>query len=482
VLAGDSRSQWWSWTSVQYRRSTSSQAQAELIGHLAQALPVGLLTDARSVAGRIRSEEDRAQALTALLPRVTRSVATELARDALQAVEEVRDVRDQVQALGRLAPFLPGSALRRAIDIASAIPESLPRAMALAALLLRLESDERIADALLAAIREALSSKATRPAFPALRNLEPVQDFATRRRHDAQAAYLFPRGWVKPLDRLTALLSCAARLPGSHQRAAIRMLLWTARNIYYVEERVQALCRVSTYLPPRDRQRVLADSLKMAHGLADAFAKAFALVQVGPYREEPDRTNVVQLAIEATSHVEDPESRAELLLLLAEHVPARMVESFLAEARRIDSERARASVFAGLSASPGGCQTQIVLSEAEAMRDPVARAHALTAISVSVPQGAQGRVLEGALDALRGIGDVPLFLDLAKALHHQLLTASGALRVRGLLETMAKLSGQPRERWLEHSLRLMPLLNAQGGSPAIDEFAAAVGDTGRWWP
>ncbi len=461
--------------------ASTHQLRADLVATLAQALPVELFEKARAILARISPERYRARALIALIVRAPAAEAVDIANDALQALREVGDEKERGELLALLAPGLPDGHLPGAFEIASAISSAGPRAQALGALLSRARGDGRIADALLAAIRESQRPAPRSPPFPALRNAPRVEDFATRRSLNARIAHL-QAAQGTPLDQLAGLLTSAAHLAHKRRHAAARILLRDARRAHYVDERVQALCLVSTYLASRGKRRILAEALALAQRAGDPASKAFALAYLSWYQEESGLSETMQRAIEAVALVESEEFRAELLAILAGRVPTQLIERFLAETGRLGGELDRVHAWAGLTSRLDEAQKQSLLSEALALREAPAQAAALTALLPGLPQGAKGAVLEKILDSLHELSDRKDYLNLFEALEPHLLNAAGTLRDRALHETIDRLSGQPRKEWLENVVKTIPLLHAQGDWPATDEFAASLNDVGRWWP
>jgi len=340
------------------------------------------------VLPEIGDEGERAKALTELIPRlaeldyfqemlalaywidsgesraeaVTRLAAhlpEPLLGDVLAATRKIEDARWQAEVLTGLAAHLPAPLLREALAVVRKIGDEEPQAIALVRLVGHLP-ESLLGDAL-AAARE-------------------IADEVTR---------------------AMALAELAAHLAGPLLEEALA----AAREIDGEEWRAEALAGMAAHLPEDLRERVLQEALATAREIMDEMTRAMALAGLAAHLPWP----LLEEALAAAREIDEGWHVVALAGLVPRLAETGYPQEALAAAREIGWEQERAKALATLVPHlPEGLRsevTQEALVAAQEIGNKKWRAETLAEMVPYLPEGLRGQVLQEALVAAREIED-----------------------------------------------------------------------------
>jgi serine/threonine protein kinase len=368
-------------------------------------------------AQQVPDAEQRARALTKLVPHLSEELGKRAQREALEAAREVEGIDDQVQVLAGLAYHLPkelqGQALQNALEMAREIESNVDRVRVLMRLL------------------------------PCLAELGYPNK-----------ALAMAREFEKSSDRAKALTEIVPRLPENLLREALA----AAQEIEVGRWKAEVLAEMTSYLPEQllrealkaaqeieDRYRGgealvsfvhrLAESgqfqeaLAAARGIGWADDRARALAGLAPYLSDKLRKRVLQEALVAAREMEvwigHPETLVWLVPDLTEDLQERVLEEALGSAQAIEVDWRRAKALARLAPDLRKDLQEKALREAlEAAQEIEIRrrkAEVLTEITPLLPDELREKALQEALTAVIEGAQSDVLADLAPYLQEDLL-------------------------------------------------------------
>jgi len=303
------------------------------------------------VGGKTWTEHSprRAQALAALVPRLSEPLRSEALEEAQDAVQRIKTAFEQVKILASIARYLP--------DLPSVTDERLQEALSQA----RGGRDGEERENRLAALGPYRPEPSPREAEEAL-----SRDEDRRRRVQTSIAAL--REQTRPEDIISLIWARdRARL---ERQAIFNHALNIAREIANADERAEAFTELVPYLDEMLRPVVLESDQFTARDLDQVMVReSNAMHALAPYLPE----SALPKVIEAVKAIGEPDEREEALrALISRRSPMSLAADrrLWSEALRVFAARTRQKLLANLSALLPMLDT---LAEAEA-RDETASA------------------------------------------------------------------------------------------------------------
>ena len=391
-------------------RHIRNGAMVSLASHLTK---VGYYREALAAAKEILWADDRAEALTALIPHLSPEQQSQVLAEALAAAREIKHGFRRAEALTALIPHLlpkqQPQVLAEALAAAREIKHGFGRAEALTALVPHLPPEQQpqvLAEALAAARKirdgdactEALNNLAS---YSPKRLLHTVSDIGLALLSLLGLLFIFLLFLIYSIFLMVregirvevpvGLARCLTKL-GYHQKA-----LAVVKKIVDEDIRAKVLVTLAPHLLPELLLQVLA----VVRGIRDADTRADVLAALPPrlaklgyYRE----------ALTTAMGIQDADARAKALAALVPHMPPHLLPQAMAVARKVERGDERDLTLAALAhhlAEMG--YPEEALTAAREIRWADARAKALAALIPHLPPGQQPQVLAEALAAAREI-------------------------------------------------------------------------------
>jgi uncharacterized protein YeeX (DUF496 family) len=387
-------------------RHIRNGAMVSLASHLTK---VGYYREALAAAREILWADDRAEALTALIPHLSPEQQSQVLAEALAAAREIKHGFRRAEALTALIPHLlpkqQPQVLAEALAAAREIKHGFGRAEALTALVPHLPPEQQpqvLAEALAAARKirdgdactEALNNLAS---YSPKRLLHTVSDIGLALLSLLGLLFIFLLFLIYSIFLMVregirvevpvGLARCLTKL-GYHQKA-----LAVVKKIVDEDIRAKVLVTLAPHLLPELLLQVLA----VVRGIRDADTRADVLAALPPrlaklgyYRE----------ALTTAMGIQDADARAKALAALVPHMPPHLLPQAMAVARKVERGDERDLTLAALAhhlAEMG--YPEEALTAAREIRWADARAKALAALIPHLPP----QVLAEALAAAREI-------------------------------------------------------------------------------
>ncbi|MCP4542518.1 MAG: apoptotic protease-activating factor 1 like protein [Chloroflexi bacterium] len=358
-------------------QSPDAQQRAEALTKLVPYLPEGLLGEALGEAlaatRAIENEESRVYALAELVP-LLQGDTENLLREALAVVQNVPKKIElynrssfQAKALVRLAPHLPKDLLKDALAAARTIEDENIQAEALLGLAPYL-AEESLGETL-AAVRNIPEVKIDEEHYyhkssPRAETLVGLAPHLPERL--LGEALAMARTIEDEASRAEALVGLVPRLP----EELLGKALVAMRAIENVFSRVKVLVSLVSYIPKEVLEEALTaihidyneNQIEIQAELASLYpeeedldvAMMLAMALYGGYHVvlmelAPHLSeDLLKEALTAACAIEDEDSRAEALLGLAPHLPEELLEGALATACAIEDETSRADALVSM--------------------------------------------------------------------------------------------------------------------------------------
>ena len=262
-----------------YAHHTSNQWQREetIVG-LAPHLPESLLVEAFEEALKIEKNASRAEALLALLPRLSGAFKETALRETLQATQQTDNDFARARLLVRLAPHAQ-SKLQKVLQVAYAIKDGFSRAEALRELA-RHVPGEAAGKILQDALQAARSVDDEFHRVEALAELAPQFPDNLKERVLQEALDIVPAIDVDPF-MADILVGMAPHLTVTASRKALEV----ARTIEEESYQVQALVGLASYSPTSARRHILKEAAQIIQ-TASRRQRLRALTYLGPYLKD----------------------------------------------------------------------------------------------------------------------------------------------------------------------------------------------------
>jgi hypothetical protein len=486
---------------------------ADLSGQLPESSRTGLLQQLLAIAREMRNPVERVQALAELSDYVETGDKAAALAEAFEIFRELYPAR-QVFALDSLAPRLRSAKLQEAFLILHAIRDEAEQRAALTALLpyrLRAPTDAEV-DEVVAAARAMQQGPGRRDLLIAL---------AERVTGSRRASVLDTALDLIQSDTDTSVgLSVIAPSLDYSQAPEVRPI-WQravrmARELRDATERSAALAALGSHVGAHDQagaatvpspREVLTDAVNAAHAIDEhnleqhnLAGRAAALAVVGEHLPEPDRTPVLEQALDAARLAVDRSLEA--------------VQRWGQIAYGGMPVDAIAVVAARIPPPEGRILARQAIKFARRLPDHVPRrgelrAHTLVTVAPCFPEPQRRQLLHEAMLAVRqdaplygpatlallarrfdepdctaALSDALLYARRNRAWEHigrSLLSMEPRNAYRLLKIPATGLTNLPRKNVLVEISRMAPVIFAIGGQDAVVEIAEAIQDTGRWW-
>jgi hypothetical protein len=267
---------------------------------------------ALATAKRIVHPELRIEALVALTESTFLMCSATPYTEAISAAREIIDPETRAAHLelivSRLPTGLDESVAREALDAIRTVTNLTARAKALATLAMGLQDTGRAASVLAEALTDG----------------SRIGDEAER------------------AETLVALAAC------SHEPTVLRAVQEAVKTTFLIGDglvRAKVVAAIAERLSGASPESMLAAALDAALDLADAEARAKALVTLAPYIPEQSLDRV----LDAAQQIPEDESRAQVVSALAPRLPQQLLDAALTVARGIGDEGARMEAVSALA-------------------------------------------------------------------------------------------------------------------------------------
>ncbi len=429
-------------------------------------------------------------------------------RDALlaEAFAAFREIGPILQPLSleQLAPRLPADLLREALRIVQTVRDDDDRREALAALspyLLRSRTNAQVAKAVTAA-RAVRHTPKARDILIALAG----QVGGAQRASVLDAALdLAQEDGSTSLWGLALLAPSLDYADSPEVRAVWERAVGLAAAIDDPAYRASALRALAVNVGPHaqppassdapDPRRVLADSLLASRAIDDQTERAVALALIASHLPDAER----ERALEEASHAawalveRHTEARRRLgsiaqgmpvnaLAIVAAHLGAEegheLAREVVKSVRRLTRRDAKASALATVAACYREPHRSRLLREALAAARGEALKNSLATLALALPEPDRSAALAEALPEARDHDGYDLWTSITSAL--AAMPPEAAYRV--LRNPPGGLATLPRRNVLTEIQYTAPVIFAIGGRSAVDDIAAAIQQTARWWP
>lgn len=277
-----------------------------LIGHYTPELQDRIL----ALASEIETPEERARALTALVPVVDEHHRSILNEQALHAIDTIRKEEDRAEALVAFAPNL------EPVGDAQDFPALMQHALAVAVTLSRRHIRARALVALAPHLTLDLQGEA----------LAAVHSLSNERERSMLLADLAP---TLPPNMLVASLA-------------------VAHTMREQDARVHALTILAHHVPRQARSQTLLDALAAAANLPHHYERVTALLALADILPRQLMDQAFTNALETTRHIDNENARARALSLLGHHLPENLIGRALESAYQINDLQQRLNALTGI--------------------------------------------------------------------------------------------------------------------------------------
>ena len=437
-------------------------AMTRLIPHVSADVLAQMHSDAPAIA----NPEVRARVLIALLPAVDDAMDRgQVVRNALEAAATISLEAARSRSLAIVAPYLSDELVPRALSVAREIRDDAARLRALIDSLAHLNGGEKKAALSTAVTSARLLADPNRKAA-ALAAIAPHVEGAER--YDALAEALAALDTLDPFNQSLGLESLAGYL----QERLTDTALSCALAIPDANYRARALAALA---PRLSEQQIDALLDKTRDGrIADGASLVVAIVT----RLEGDQlSRAVAEALTAARSIDEPQTRANLLIALMPHVRQDIdlvVSDALQATLAIADPRERANALGSLAPYLSGADLDTALETAWQMPDPHSRAHALARLLIRFTgeerEVAVARALDAASTVDNGFARASVLAALVPVI------TSEAAKHDVLNEALSAVRADPSAPWRSGALKaLAPHL---GGEPLAEalNIAASLDD------
>jgi hypothetical protein len=274
---------------------------------LAPKLPEQDVPRAYDAALQLPRAWDRAEVLTALIPRMSspeREQATQMAFDSILAIRAVPHYH--ANAFRALAPYMTSDMSEQAINF------------------MRSRDNSYSADAL---------SRAMPGLAGSMRGAATTEAMAILSAE------------TRPYSKVAGLAALIPQLEGGDRKAALEMAISTVLDMSADElDTEKAAIALVPLVDGGDRDRVVAVGLARARQIFNPVMRTDALAKLVSYLEGAEKAKVLEDAIEWTARIEDGQKCAEVLDELLTETDADLRARMLDVVTRVESSQTRAEV------------------------------------------------------------------------------------------------------------------------------------------
>ena len=373
---------------------------SNILVNLAPLLSAPLLNTALSVA-RQRGVLDRVQMLAGLAPYLSPSTKREVVDEAIALLDQ--DPGNRIHLLSILAPYLSKHLIDEALEIARSPEAKMNGARLLVALAPHLPeplSEQVLFEGVTKAKSYGIDSwfyfvEFSAPRLPHSMKelileeaLTALSDGQVRRpaeaivqlaihlpRHMRSRALSIARSIASKTERITAMAAVAQFIPLPEKEAILHEVFLFCNNIDDALSQVRALCALLPYLKSNNKNEVVLHALSLAYRAESDWERSMALIELIPHLSLSDREQVVSEVFESSKNVADAsenmsvlvallkcgcpveqtvfvlyhQTRSEVLVGIAPHIPTPLLDQTLLLAREIAWEPGRAKALAALA-------------------------------------------------------------------------------------------------------------------------------------
>ncbi|MGO9919412.1 MAG: DUF4062 domain-containing protein [Isosphaeraceae bacterium] len=302
---------------------------AALLRSIGSSLSGKTLTEAIDLAGTIRGEGPRINALSRLISYLPEQDRQQPLRESLTAARGAWSEADRATALIALAPLLPKDLLQEALVATSMIADEGYRAEALAALARRLceQSRNKVQREALALARSIPTEGYRGVTLAGLSQWLPEQG----RRQVLREALTAARGAFNEHNQSTAIVRLAPLLPEPWLQEALDTALAIGDEKY----RSEAIAS----LAPRLSSQLVQSALESAWRIKDEVQRSKVLAALVPHIPQHERTSNLRRALDCARVIRDEASRSEALSFLSSLLPEPWLREALDAVQTVGDEK-----------------------------------------------------------------------------------------------------------------------------------------------
>ncbi|HSH05274.1 MAG TPA: hypothetical protein VLL52_22355, partial [Anaerolineae bacterium] len=356
-----------------------------------------IMTNILNVLTKFSDEWSVAQTIETLAPTLDDNMRAR----ALDRARQIRDKRYRTSVLQTLATHAPPEQQRAILDEAVAITDEVPDKWSQANILASLAADYP-------------TEQQPELVYRALRIVEGIGDNAE------QIALLTFLGQHAPTSHteqtiFSHILNLIPHLPEAPQQAKILKDILTLlppelydhaltciRQLPYKSDKVQLLCTLAPFKPPRQQKKLITEALIMAQTIDDEWSRGSALSLVAAQLADDEREEVLADIIDRARNINDSWYQAGMLNEVIPFLPAEQQEEILNEALEvaytIDDAWYRANILSEIAAKLSGSQKEELLNNtlqrAYAIEDEWYRANLLGDMAPHLPANLHDQALQ----------------------------------------------------------------------------------------
>jgi hypothetical protein len=416
-------------------------------------IPEEILESALVSANQIYNDDDRADILYALVPRLRPDRRKEVLRAEVKRVTAIGDTEAPTHALASLVKYMPADQraelAETVLNAAQTMGEDRFAATAKIAPYLEGKRGDKAVQQAFSAIRDLKDSRASRNALTALAPVLPRSSISEA---------LKIAGELDPTD-YPALAALVPRLPMDQRHEVIDNCLNAAQGWVAAElpsDFVEALKAIAPYM---DKSQ-LATALKVSINLREQLADALAVL--GPRLSEQQIDEALKMMLADDLSWRD-DHRARALAVLAKHLRGNNRTNALSEAlKALDDPH----VF-GTLALPKPASQLMEDQRIEALSEALVRAKGID------EDNRRAETLSALLPSLSGAEQLD-------ALQQVLESCMGTMVVLTFGGTQIRQSID-RKFLLDQIARMAKTLSDMPGENVVMETVSAIRDTTAWW-
>lgn len=314
---------------------------------------------------------------------------------ALEIASNISSAEWRARAATSLAPKLPGTLKRQALDQAlDAAAEVALEASKLTLILTLVKLIDKVQIPHLWIVAKTLNGEYYRA--QAIAGLGPFLDSSLLR--EAQGlANLMDSDYAKAL----ALAGLAPCLATSEQEDALQIAVETAKNVASDDLRARALINIYIHTKSELRAAIIGDAFNAFAGITGDGVKLEILIAAIPHLDQ----KLIPRAVSLAQSLEDEESRAKALAALAFRLDSTLIKVALADAAALSRPDERAIALSALAAHLDAAQLEQALYASEMLDDRPARISAMIGLGNQLNPECRTDVLERAIDQTAEITD-----------------------------------------------------------------------------
>lgn len=350
-----------------------------LILYLPEAKRTEVIQLALQAALSVPNGKTRNGMLISLVPHLPRAKRDEALGLVLQSALSLKDELDLADALFPLVPYLPNEVFQavlfskreyvRHMEVLIALVPYLPEAKQAEAILLT---------TLLQEVMSVRDKKTQRCMLSALALQTP------------EAVYQAALSLQDPLKRARALSAVVPRMPEIKRAEALQLALQAA--LFLGDERARA--SLLSALAPRLPEAIYRASLF----LHDELARASVLSALAPYLPDAERSEAIQLALQAALSLQDESDRVRALIGLTPYLPEAIYEAALSLEDKLAQVRLLCALAPHVPKMKQFDTLGLAFDTARGMKEWSKQISALCAVAPYLSEALRARILKQALE------------------------------------------------------------------------------------